>query len=191
MKISFFSILGFALFASTAQANVFEDIAVDNSSYDKAQFVGELSSLGAIEVFGFRGSLFNGFLVDNDDADFYSFQINSPGLLKLSLLTPGADPILGLFDSNGILLAEDDDSGSQLDAFLEYSVSLPGTYIAAINGWTGDNVLDFTVPGESDFPYRLQAEFQSNLTAVPLPAGIWLLLSGLVGLVRLGQRKTI
>lgn len=191
MKISFFSILWFALFASTAQANVFEDIAVDNSSYDKAQFVGELSSLGAIEVFGFRGSLFNGFLVDNDDADFYSFQINSPGLLKLSLLTPGADPILGLFDSNGSLLAEDDDSGSGLDAFLEYTVSLPGIYIAAVNGWTGSDTLNFTNAGESDFPYRLQAEFQSNITTVPLPAGVWLMLSGLLGLIRWGQRKEI
>lgn len=167
-----------------------------NSTLATAQAVGDLE-LGAVEtinVFGYRGFIDLGFVsfTDDSNADYYSFNINSASTLKLSVDSSegpsnGSDPVLGLFDAAGTLLDSDDDSGPGLDSYLEYLISTPGTYIAAVSGYS-----DFTFAGggDTDFSYVLQASIEEGSTSVvPVPAAFWLMGSSLLGFSVFGRKR--
>lgn len=192
MKVSRKSIFamafGLGIMSSGAQAAI-EDLNTDNSSYSTAQYVGDLSAETLINVFGVRGSVsvFNTTITDDSNADFFSFDITSPALLKLNVFTTfgpteNNDPMVGLYDSNGVQLSYDDDGGVGYDSFLQYVISAPGTYIAAVTGYPD---FDFIGGGSTDFLYTLQAE----VTAVPVPAAIWMMGSSLLGLGFVGRKR--
>lgn len=195
MKNAFKTAIALAIvlgsFGTVAQAAV-EDLAADNSTYSSAQDIGDLSAQGLINVFGFRGSVFGGSILDDSDADYYSFVITSPSILKLNVFTPSGpsednDPVLGLYDASGNQLMNDDDGGAGYDAFLQYEILTAGTYIAAVSGYD-----DFSFNGvnaETDFPYTLQLEATAQIPNVPLPATFWLMATAIAGLGALGRKR--
>lgn len=47
----------------------------------------------------------------------------------------GLDPVVGVYDSGGVLLAANDDSGGSLDSFLEFSVPATDDYFVVVRGY--------------------------------------------------------
>ena len=150
--------------------------------------MGALSIDGeTLEIEGVRGSLFN----DDDNADYYSFEISESTTLIISAYVPDGSfeadfPVLGLYDTAGLQLANDDDGSDGFDPFLAYYISTPGTYIAAISGYDD---FDFVGGGDTDFEYTL--ELTADTSIVPVPATVWLFGSALCGLLGLGRCKNI
>lgn len=153
-----------------------EDLTLDNATYLTAQSVDPFAldpsgTIGLINVFGVRGSVFGGLVVDDDLPDFYSFTVGPNMRVTLSVSTPegpllGNDPLIGLFDVDGELLAVNDDGGIGLDASFSYDVLIAGTYFAAVTGYP-----DFDFIGDStstDFLYQLSIE----ASPVPLPPAL-------------------
>lgn len=176
-----FLLLGAASSGSYAAS---ESLLADNSTLATAQAVGLFNHEGVINVFGLRGTidLFGTLIVDDDNADYYSFDITTPSIITLSVDTPEGpffdhDPIVGLFAPNGSKLLVDDDSGPGWDSLLSMPVYLPGIYYAAVSGFSD---FDFvSVPGSStNWSYILQI----TATPVPVPAAAWLLGSALFAL---------
>jgi hypothetical protein len=173
-----------------------ENLTVDNGSVQTAQSLGQLGPEGALNVFGARGTfdIFGTTIVDNNDADFYSFTVGANQIVTLRVDTPEGplfknDPVVGLYSTAGIQLIHDDDSGPGFDSLLSYTISAAGTYYAAVSGFA-----DFDFNGVSDgcegsscvpstnFQYNLQ--ISSAPAPVPVPAAGWLLGSALLGLAR-------
>lgn len=126
----------------------------------------------SIDSFGFSGS----------DVDFFSFTGLTPGALMNAEITSAEfDTTLGLFDSDGNLIASDDDSGDGLLSLLEVAVSAEGVVNLAVSGY-GDFVF---LPDSHD----QSGEYELTLTAVPTPAAVWLFGAGMLGLAGLGHRK--
>ncbi|WP_150051321.1 MULTISPECIES: DVUA0089 family protein [Methylomonas] len=182
--------VGLGVASSSAQAAL-EDLGTDNSSVATAQYVGTLTGADpVINVLGVRGSVYGGLIVDNDDVDFYSFDITAPTWLKLTVTTPdgplfGDDPIVGLFDTSGSLVAYDDDAGPGFDAFLVWEITEPGTYTAAVAGYD-DFGFESLAGVSTDFFYTLQID----IAAVPVPAAVWLMGSALLGLGLTGKKRS-
>ena len=108
----------------------------------------------------------------------YDYQVAPDGLynIKISDATASGD---GVTDYAGKLLAtvEVDISGA---AFGDYSVDFYG-----LGNWTifGDSEFNMDVTAALDSPYNF------TVGQVPLPAAVWLLGSGLFGLVAVRRRK--
>ena len=135
--------------------------------------------------------------------DYFSFsvsQIETIGRFDIDH-TLSVDTMIALWDSGGNFLKSNDDSSTQfgangstssLDAFIEHTFSSAGTFVVGVarsvtapenGGWqSGGNVLR---PGDN---YTLQVSLESP-APVPVPAAVWLLGSGLVGLVTFGRRR--
>ncbi len=176
--------LGFAV--SGAQASFLtEDVAIDNSTYGTAQDIGSLSSGALVKIFGFRGITLGGlFPDDNNNADFYKFELSSPAMLTLNVFTSENDPILGLYDVSGTQLAFNDDGDVGLDSFLQFDSLAAGTYIAAVSGFD-DNSFSGT-DGDTNFLYNLQIE---TAAPIPLPLAVWTFGAGLLGMLSLSKRR--
>jgi hypothetical protein len=156
-----------------------EDLALDNATFLTAQNVDPFAldpsgSFELINVFGVRGTVFGGVLVDDDLPDFYSFTVGPNMRVTLSVSTPegplfGNDPLIGLFDVDGELLAVNYDGGAGYDASFSYDLLVAGTYFAAVAGYP-----DFDFIGDStstDYLYQLTIE----AAPVPVPPAIALL----------------
>jgi len=175
-----------------------EDLVADNSSYSSAQNIGTLNADdGFLNVFGFRGvvSLAGGAftLIDNDNADFFSFEISELTTLSMNVFTPEGslendDPVLGLFNQAGALLEYNDDGGAGYDSYLSYYISTPGIYIAAVSGF---NDFDFLGGGDTDFQYNLQLTTDTSVAPnpVPVPAAVWFFASALFTLIGYGRKR--
>lgn len=166
-----------------------EDLSLDNSTYLTAQAVDPFSDVtGIINVFGVRGTVFGGALVDDDMPDFYSFTVGPNMRVTLTVSTPegpllGNDPLIGLFDVDGELLALDDDGSIGFDGSLSYDLLVAGTYFAAVTGYP-----DFDFIGDdssTDFLYQLSIE----ASPVPLPPAIALLGAGCAVLTTRRRRR--
>ncbi len=162
-----------------------ENLAVDNGSVATAQDVDPFGDGGVINVFGFRGSVFGGLVVDNSDADFYSFSVADNTRITLAVNTPegpqfGDDPVVALYDLGGAQLAVDDDGGPGFDSLLSYDALIAGTYVAAVSGFAD---FSFTGGGSTDFSYQLQI----TAAPVPLPAPV-VLLGSVVALFAVRRR---
>lgn len=179
--------------SSSAMADV-ENLGAlpDNADTTNAQALGALSIGDLRHVFGVRGSIYGGLLNDNNAADFYSFTLSSPAELTFNVFTPtgssfGNDPIVGLYNSAGTQLANDDDGGTGFDAKLIYNVLTSGTYYVAVGGFPD---FDFTGGGDTNFPYDLQISVAaSNNSPVPVPGAVWLFGSALVGMTAFGRKR--
>lgn len=191
-----FMLLGAGSFGAHA---AFENLLVDNSTLATAQAVGPFSNDGVINVFGLRGTIdvFGTLIVDNHNADYYSFDITGPRTITLRVDTPdgpflGDDPVVGLFSPEGIQLINDDDGGPGFDSLLSFTVSASGTYFAAVSGFNDfdfDGVADSSGNASTDWPYTLQIS-AADPAPVPVPAAGWLLGSALLGLVARKRAKT-
>ena len=84
-----------------------------------------------------------------NDVDFYRFNVKAGDIIVIETVPglPNMDTLIGLFDSSGVLLASDDDSGAGLLSRLAFQVTADGTYAAAVT--TFDD-FDFTGDG-TDF----------------------------------------
>ncbi|HUN09836.1 MAG TPA: PPC domain-containing protein [Aggregatilineales bacterium] len=77
---------------------------------------------------------------------YYPFQSVAGARIRLRVIAqPGTnlDSVAALLDSNGQVIAEDDDSGGNLNPYLEVVLPADGTYTVRINGYlsSGDYVL--------------------------------------------------
>jgi hypothetical protein len=180
--------VGLLSVASNGAYAAVEDLSSDNGSYLTAQNVDPFGDEDVINVFGFRGSVLGDLIVDNNDADYYSFTVADNTRITLSVSAPegpqfGDDPMVGLFDPNGDILTFDDDGGPGFDAFLTFDLLAGGTYFAAVTGYA-----DFDFDGgdsdSTDFLYQLQIK----ASPIPLPAPIALLGAGVVMLA--GRRRS-
>ena len=81
-----------------------------------------------------------------NDAHTYSFEVRSPGRIRIELTSPEADPYLYLLAADGTRLADDDDGGAGLAARVERDL-LPGVYLveATTVGGRGRGAADFTL----------------------------------------------
>ncbi len=168
--------------ASAGAQAATENLALDNSTFLTAQSVDPfaldpVSGFEVINVFGVRGTVFGGLVVDDDLPDFYSFTVGPNLRVRLSVFTPegpllGNDPLIGLFDIDGELLALNDDGGIGYDASFSYDLLVAGTYFAAVTGYPD---FDFTGdPSSTNYLYQLQIE----ASPVPLPPAFGLLGAG-------------
>lgn len=91
------------------------------------------------------------------DADWFMVEMieGRPYRLMASGIEEGAlgDPLLTLYDSNGQQVAQDDDGGQGMNAYLTFASPTGGTYFAAVSGY-GDSTgryelraVDTDVPG--------------------------------------------
>ena len=82
------------------------------------------------------------------DYDLYAFVVPQAGAITISTgPVPGTsgppgvgDTVIHLFDANMIRLAFDDDSGKGDYSLLVYTVTTPGIYYVAVNGFGSGNV---------------------------------------------------
>lgn len=81
-----------------------------------------------------------------NDAHSYSFEVRSPGRIRIELSSPDADPYLYLLAADGTRIADDDDGGAGLAARVERDL-MPGVYLveATTVGGRGRGAADFTL----------------------------------------------
>ena len=120
-------------------------------------------------------------LTSTGDIDFLSFTGLTPGaLMRAEITSASFDTILGSFEDNGNFIDSDDDGGLGNLSLLLATVSSNGT-------------LNFAVSGYDDFGFTglhpQSGQYQLTLTAVPVPAAVWLFGSGVLGLMGLGNRN--
>lgn len=169
-----------------------EDITVDNGTVLTAQDLGNLPEGGAINVFGLRGDveIFGTLISDNSDPDFYAFTIGENQVITLTVAAPTGpeslnDPVVGLFGTDGSLLATDDDGGPGYDSKLVFTLSSAGQYFVAVSGFADfdfDGVGDFDVENSPSTDWLYTLQISAAPAPIPLPAAGWLLGSALTGL---------
>lgn len=116
------------------------------------------------------------------EVDYLSFTGLTPGAqMKAEITSADFDTTLGLFDDTGNLIASDDDGGQDTLSLLIATVSSNGVLNFAVSGYPD---FDFASGSNNQF-----GQYQLTLTAVPLPAAVWLFGSGLLGLMGLGNRN--
>ncbi|MBI5617994.1 MAG: hypothetical protein HY943_17060 [Gammaproteobacteria bacterium] len=181
--------LAIGLGAPSAHAAT-EDLSIDNSTPFHPQFVSSFSPEGIINVFGLRGEVYGGLILDDSNPDFYAFIADANRVITITVASSngpnfGDDPKVGLFDGiGGPLLASDNDSGPGFDALLSYKTWHLGIYLVAV---TGSSDLNFNLGGGStNFPYLLTIKS----AAVPVPGAAVLLGSGLLGLAGVKRRRS-
>ena len=76
------------------------------------------------------------YTLDDSFVDIYEIVIPAAGTIEVDMTSNDVDSYLGLFDSSGALLAEDDNSGGGRNARIERQVSA-GTYRVWANTLTG------------------------------------------------------
>ena len=79
-----------------------------------------------------------------NDAHTYSFEVHSPGRIRIELSSADADPYLYLLAADGARLADDDDGGAGLAARIERDL-LPGVYLVEATTVGGRGAADFTL----------------------------------------------
>lgn len=124
-------------------------------------------SIGAILGGSIGGNLAAG------SVDWYSFDYSGGGFsldTEGSALGPSNDTELGLFDSNGQLVASDDDGGTGLLSLINSPANLPnGTYYVAIGGFNTSYANGFSATSTSA---NSGAYVINGLSVVPEPTGL-------------------
>lgn len=92
------------------------------------------------------GDVVSGALTEDDETGFrgtapfdaYSFSSSPDTFLAVSMTTDGGDPYLYLLDPDGNVVAEDDDSGGELNSLIAYRTETGGEYtVIATSLWGG------------------------------------------------------
>lgn len=184
-------LLGLSVSAqATTSSLIFESEMLGNGANDTISTAQNLGSFTGtdINVFGSRLSLLPG----STSVDYYKFDIASAMSMSFSVTTPSGyinqnDPILGLFNSTGTLVTQDDDSGAGFDSLIN-SVLNTGTYYLAVAGFSN---FSFTgTSGSGDWPYQLSLS-GSSIAPVPEPETYALMGVGLLGLLATRRKKQL
>lgn len=171
---SLLAIAGLAI-VPVAQATVILETEVNNNA---------LSS-NVLPTFDAPGDsvLIDGGIVP-DDVDFFRITVTGPAQIVASSFgrpnSSSGDTMLALFDSNGVELAFDDDSGVNLYSSLEATVPA-GTYFLAITGF-GDRNFD-GLGHDENLLYKLIV----GANVIPTPGT--LALAGIGGLMIARRRR--
>jgi len=105
------------------------------------------------------------------DVDYFAFDLAAGQLLTVAVVTDDegalADPVVGLFDPTGALVATDDDSGPGFLPALRLVVPTAGTWKVAVSGF-GDVHFDGSIHSET-FSYRLVLSAAPPASTEPSP----------------------
>ncbi len=114
------------------------------------------------------------------DVDFLSFAGLTPGArVRARITSAGFDPVLGLFNAIGDLLAVDDDSAGGLLSQLTATVPGDGTLHLAVSGFA-----DFDFAGT----HGQFGDYNVVIESVPLPAAWLLFAPAFIGVMRMRKR---
>lgn len=154
-------------------AGVFNEVGDAGQTLATTQMV----SGGTTAIVGSLGS--------GDGADVYKFDWNG-GTFQASTST-NFDPMLFVFDSNGMKLAFNDDSFS-LESFVSISLT-PGTYLLGIDNYSYNYDGNLSGFAGLENGYGNYTITLSETAAVPEPSVVALLGLGLFGLSMSRRRK--
>jgi len=156
----------------------------------------------------------DGDIVDETGISYTYFSIDAASALRLETFTDGFDPVLFLYNNDGALSSDDyitsNDDGGTASAY-GYSNSLinttlaAGDYIAIVGDYsfsdaeillgynaTGNGAIyygSFTLEIETDVANIGAVSTETGISAVPVPAAVWLFGSGLLGLMGVAKRR--
>ncbi|USN99636.1 MAG: DVUA0089 family protein [Phycisphaeraceae bacterium] len=144
-------------------------------------------SLALANDIGIYGAPGDGILVDgtigNQDVDWFRFTLTDYATLVVASVfdrnNSGGDGILGLFNSAGNLIVEDDDEGIGLMPSLQYAGLAAGSYYFAVSGYD-----DFGYVGDhpEQFDYKL-------VIGINIPTPGVMTFAGLGGLACIRRRR--
>lgn len=144
------------------------------------------------------GTSTSGAIVGTKNGDFYTFSLNAApgfGVTTLDIDTEGSDfgTDIGLYDSNDNLVAQAQNGPNTSPAsriLLDGVLTENGDYTLVVGAWNVNytpNLADISFNGFPSGDYNVN--ISTTITAVPLPAGGLLLLSGLLGVAGVQRRK--
>ncbi len=117
-----------------------------------------------------------------DDTDWFAIELieGRPYRFSLDSAEPGAlvDPMLTLYDAQGVQVAADDDGGAGTNAYLTFAATSGGVYYAAASGVGGGagryslRVSDTDVPGSTGTDETLAAADDGRLSRADLPGDL-------------------
>ncbi len=173
-----------AVSTGAASAQFFSEIE-SNNTLATANFVGAFGVPG--------GSVLVDGAIGLGDADWFSFTLTDTASLAVFAgfsSTAGADGVMQLVDSNGIVIGFDDDNGVGLMPALQVESLAAGTYYVGISGF-GDSFSSSVgttdvfdgLGHEETFAYKLTIA----ATVVPAPASLAML--GLGGAFAARRRR--
>ncbi|MCU0648694.1 MAG: PEP-CTERM sorting domain-containing protein [Gemmatimonadaceae bacterium] len=119
----------------------------------------------------------------------FSFFTPTAGAFTFALTAPGWDPFLFLYDgafnpaspATNCIAADDDISGSNLNAQFTRTLVAGGTYIAVATGYANTDAGAFT----------LTVTGPTTLTVIPEPPEVALLATGMVGIGLFARRRRL
>ncbi len=145
--------------ASVASADVILETE-PNDTLGTADFIGDFNAPGGSVVVD--GSISG---AAAPDQDWFRFTVSDAAQIVIATFgRPNSnvgDSYLELYDSQGVLLAEDDDDGIRLFSALEYNGG-PGTYFIRVRAF------ELASPGEQFFDYKMVV----GLNIVPTPGAL-------------------
>ncbi len=163
-------------------------VAAMGTSLASAQFMTETESnntlgtannIGSFSVPG--GSMLVDGSITQGDVDWFSFSLTNTSSLAVFAAfasTSGADGVMQLVGSDGVVIAFDDDGGIGLMPALQIASLAAGTYYIGLSGWGDQGASSvgttniFTGGGHSEnFAYKMTFGF----TVVPAPGALAML----------------
>jgi len=136
------------------------------------------------------------FLPDLDpNVLWFGFDLSATSMVDLNTLGSNEDTELGLYDSAGLLLGQNDDCiPGVLTSCLTFASLGAGSYVAGIIAWDGFSEPPFFTDFEVLTNGASTNEITLNVTAralnpVPVPAAVWLFGTALIGLLGFGKRR--
>jgi hypothetical protein len=139
---------------------------------------------------------------------WFQFELNADSLVNITTLgstdpqpedpnDDEFDTVLALYDDAGALLGQNDDcgSGGTRTSCLQFPSLAAGDYIAGVTGYPGSFLPDWMLSnapftGGKDVVFELTVR-ELPVSAVPVPAAIWLFGSALIGFVGMSRRTSV
>lgn len=113
------------------------------------------------------------FVVELVEGRPYRFNVEGAGT------DPLADPMLTLYDSQGVEIAADDDGGRGLNPYLTFAPVMGGPYFAAVSAYGGEgvgryviNVSDTDVPGTLYTDEVLDSSADERMSRIDIPGDL-------------------